>query len=78
MWDGQLCSDWEILNLVFPKTRKEKEIVWLISNYVQFTWEAIEIEADLSLVTFFGFLTFKYRETMSSSCWNFQGLDQFK
>ena len=41
----------------------EKEAVWLLSNYAFFVWDRTYTrEANISLTTFFGYLTFKYRE----------------
>ena len=27
-------NDWKILNLMFPKSRLEEEVIWLVSSYV--------------------------------------------
>ena len=56
-------SDWELINLFFPSSSFDQEVVWLISTYVLFVWEnAFMRDADVKQEQFFGFLTYKYRE----------------
>ena len=57
------CSDWEVLNLLFPETRKEQTIVWMIGSYLAYVWQASKNCEDVSVEKLFGFLTFKYRES---------------
>ena len=38
-------TDWELLNLLFPHTQYETEVVWLISNYIWFVWENIMVKS---------------------------------
>ena len=70
--------DFDVLNLLIASNSHEKEIVWLVSNYVSFTWETIEGGVSVCLEKFFGFLTFKYREVTSDSYVKLQGLDEFR
>ena len=50
-------NDWDILNLFFPKSRLDSEMIWLLSLYV---WDAIHLKgSDVKLEQFFGYLTFK-------------------
>ena len=56
------CSNWDLLNLMYPKNNRENEVAWLISFYVEFTWNHFLLEeAELDLEKFFGFLSFKYK-----------------
>ena len=56
-------SNWELLNLFFPATHHENELVWLISCYVWFIWENVMVlSRNILLVKFFGYLKFKFRE----------------
>ena len=63
MCDIQQNSDWDILNLHFPKNRNEMKIVWMIAIFVSYVWENSSNIGELSKEKFFGFLTFKYKET---------------
>ena len=59
-----LSSNWELLNLNFPNVSNAAEIVWLVGHYVGFTWKYCQKEeTELKLEEFFGFLSFKYRES---------------
>ena len=61
-------EDWRILNLLLPKSRLDKELVWLISSYVLYVWDSIYTRgADVKADQFFGFLRFKYKELQSKS-----------
>ena len=56
-------ADWELLNLFFPSSKFDKEVVWLISTYVMFVWENGYVrDAEVKQEQFFGFLSYKYRE----------------
>ena len=59
---------WTILNLMFPRSRLEKELIWLVSSYVQYVWDTVHVRgADVSAEQFFGFLKFKYKELQTRS-----------
>ena len=59
-----LSSNWELLNLNFPNVSNTAEIVWLVGHYAGFTWNYCQKEeTELKLEEFFGFLSFKYRES---------------
>ena len=61
---GSSVSNWELLNLFFPRSGFEKEILWLIGVTVQKFWTEI-FSRDAVMIkdaAFFGFLSFKYRE----------------
>ena len=59
---------WTILNLMFPRSRFEKELIWLVSSYVQYVWDTVHVRgADVSAEQFFGFLKFKYKELQTRS-----------
>ena len=70
-------DDWKILNLLFPKSRLDKELVWLISSYVLYVWDSVYTRgADVRANQFFGFLRFKYKELQSRSV-GLQNLQMF-
>ena len=55
-------EDERIINLCFVKSSRETEIVWLVSAYVFYVWEMVNIKKlEVKLDKFFGFLTFKYK-----------------
>ena len=57
-----LSSNWELLNLVLPRSEYEQEIILLVSNFVSYVWENIFIRSsEVQLEKLFGFLTFKYK-----------------
>ena len=61
-------DNWKVLNLLFPKSRLDKELVWLISSYVLYVWDSVSTRgAEVRAEQFFGFLRFKYRELQSRS-----------
>ena len=65
---GSGVDDWRILNLMFPKSRFETELTWLVSSYVQYVWDSVHARgADVRAEQFFGFLTFKYKELQTRS-----------
>ena len=57
------CSDWELLNLLFPGSSVENEAVWLVGSYTAWVWKEIFTfgRAWLRAEQFFGFLRFKYK-----------------
>ena len=57
-------SNWELLNLFFPQTNFENEILWLIGTTVQKFWSEIYCKSSslIKVESFFGFLKFKYKE----------------
>ena len=64
----QNISDWDILNLFFPGSDFENEVVWILSSYVLFIWSNVFVRnAEVKLEQFFGFLTYKYKEHQNSS-----------
>ena len=65
---GSGVDDWRILNLMFPKSRFETELTWLVSSYVLYVWDSVSTRgAEVGAEQFFGFLRFKYRELQSRS-----------
>ena len=65
---GSGVDDWRILNLMFPKSRFETELTWLVSSYVLYVWDSVHARgADVRAEQFFGFLTFKYKELQTRS-----------
>ena len=60
-------SNWELLNLFFPKSFFDKEILWIVGTTVHKFWSEI-FDRDASRIkdeSFFGYMRFKYRE----QCW---------
>lgn len=43
------CSDWEIVNLQFPRSRDGKKGVWLIGTFVASVWEEIFVKSGQRL-----------------------------
>ena len=74
MASSQYCSDWEMLNLAFPQARKEKTVVWMIGVYVSYIWQR-SIAGDIDFRKFFGYLSFKYKETGSTVIGHIDALD---
>ena len=61
-------EDWDIVNLLFLKSGRDSEIVWLVSSYVGYVWELVHVrESEVKLDKFFGYLTFKYRMQQRTS-----------
>jgi len=55
-------DDWDVVNLLFPKSSRDSEIVWLITSYVSYVWEMVHVrKSKVKLDKFFGYLTFKYK-----------------
>ena len=56
-------SDWKLINFMMPTSQKEKEVVWLLGNYVAKCWQNLFSNPQnvLNKDEFFGFLKFKYR-----------------
>ena len=58
-----IVDDWKILNLMFPKSRLDNELVWIVSSYALYVWDSVYSRgADVREEQFFGFLKFKYKE----------------
>ena len=56
-------ENWKILNLMFPKSRLDNELVWIVSSYALYVWDSVYSRgADVRAEQFFGFLKFKYKE----------------
>ena len=57
-------SDWDLLHLSIPNSENQKCITWLISQYVDYAWRKFSIsDSGLNINKFYGFLTFKYKES---------------
>ena len=62
-------SNWEIINLIFPKTSRENETIWLVGTYVAKIWEEISVRKceKMKWEKFFGFLKFKFKADQVNS-----------
>ena len=61
-------DDWDIVNLLFLKSSRDAEVVWLVSSYVLYVWEMVFVKKlEVKLENFFGFLTFKYKMHQATS-----------
>ena len=62
-------SNWEIINLIFPKSSRETETIWLVGTYVAKIWEDIAVRKceKMKWEKFFGFLKFKFRADQVNS-----------
>ena len=68
-----MMADWDIINLFFPNSGHDREIIWMVSTYVLYVWDAVYIKKqDVKFDKFFGFLTFKFKMYQAQSL----GLDQ--
>ena len=60
-------ADWDIINLFFPNSSRDREILWLVSTYVLYVWETVHVKKkEVELEKFFGFLTFKFKMHQTS------------
>ena len=61
--ESAAISNWELINLFFPRSNSEKEVVWITGMYIAKAWEDLFIRSGekLKAEQFFGFLRFKYR-----------------
>ena len=60
---GRDVRDWDVLNLFFPKSRRDKEMVWMLTHYVLYVWNSLYVkESDVKLDQFIGYLKFKFKE----------------
>ena len=65
---GSDVDDWDLVNLLFPHSVRDTEIVWLVSSYVLYVWEMVYVKkVEVKLDKFFGFLTFKYKMHQATS-----------
>ena len=69
----QNVADWNVINLFFPSSVCDQEILWLVSNYILYVWETVHIkQQEVKFDKFFGFLTFKFKMCQDTSL----GLDR--
>ena len=68
---GQMVAsvdDWDVVNLLFPSSSRDAEIVWLVSSYVLYVWEMVYVKnLEVKFDNFFGYLTFKYKMFQETS-----------
>ena len=65
---GANADDWDLVNLLFLRSSRDLETVWLISTYVLYVWEMMHVKKlEVKLDKFFGYLTFKYKMHQASS-----------
>merc|ERR1711942_452487 len=61
-------DDWDLVNLLYPKSSNDSEIVWLVSCYVLYVWETVFVrKLEVKRDKFFGYLTFKYKMHQATS-----------
>ena len=71
-------DNWKILNLMFPKSRLDNELVWLVSSYALYVWDNVYVKGtDVRAEHFFGFLKFKYKELRARSSFQLENLQLF-
>ena len=64
----QGCSNFELLHLAFPSSQWDKEVVWLISNFVEYVYNDIINKKHYSNVDRFrGLIRLKLQENISSN-----------
>ena len=72
---GAGVDDWEILNLFYADSCHDTEIVWLVSSYVLYVWETVQVmKLEVKLDKSFGFLNFKYKMYQTTSKYQLQNL----
>ena len=61
--DCSRYTDLELLSLQLPKSSRDTEIVWIMSNYFHTTWSLLNCGevSNFSVEKFFGYLKFKYK-----------------
>ena len=60
---GRDILDWDAINLFIPKSRQDKEMVWMLTHYVLHVWDSLHVkESDVKLDQFIGYLKFKFKE----------------
>ena len=65
---GASVNDWDLINLLFPNSSHDSEIVWLVSSYVHYVWEMVQVKKqEVNIDKFFGYLTFKYKMQQADS-----------
>merc|ERR1712240_635375 len=71
-------DDWKILNLMFPKSKVEKELIWIVSSYIWYVWDSVYVRGtDVRPEQFFGFMKFKYKELTTRSSIQLKNLQMF-
>ena len=71
-------DDWKILNLMFPKSRLDNKLIWLVSSYALYVWDSVYVRgAEVRAEQFFGFLRFKYKELQTRSSIQLKNLQLF-
>ena len=61
-------ADWDVVNLFFPNSSRVQEILWLVSTYILYVWETVNVKKqEVKLDKFFGFLTFKFKMHQATS-----------
>ena len=60
---GVDIPDIQLISYLFPKSTRDKEVVWLLGNYLYNVWTSIHNKSAESIKweQLFGFLKFKYR-----------------
>ena len=72
-------DNWKILNLMYPKSRLDNELIWLVSSYALYVWDSVYLRrAEVRAEQFFGFLKFKYKELRTRSSIELQNLQLLK
>ena len=64
----QVHLDASLISLDFPRNRREKEVTWILSNYVNYVWNMFNAKGAHKLCKekVFGFLKYKYRSSMQN------------
>ena len=72
---GMLCSNSQLLSLIIPASTFKWEMIWLISSYVHYAWETVYVgNSCVQIDRLFGFLRFKFRQTIWTNGLNLSGL----
>ena len=61
---GRDILDWDAINLFLPKSKHDKEMVWMLTHYVLYVWDSVHVkESDVKLEQFIGYLKFQFKES---------------
>ena len=60
---GVHVASYDLFHYLFPSCPKEREVVWLLGNYVGRIWDELHVKSSKTIDAeeFFGYLTFKYK-----------------
>ena len=66
---GENIPNRELIRFKWPKSKQDKEAVWLLASYVKYAWTEIyeKRQAYLKKEQIFGYLKFKFKENQQGA-----------